>query len=203
MAWDLLIFAGAFGIAAVTPGPGLAAIVAATLASGARKTAWLCCGVILGDLVWLTLSLAGLAVIAQQIPAVFILIKWTGAIYLLHLALRAWRAPAVDAHVNEPVSAQSVTGRVAAGFAVTMGNPKAMLFYLALLPNLMRTETVSISLALLLAAIVVIVLGVVFTIYVLAANKVRVSLTDAHLLNRFNRATSLALGGAAAWIVTR
>ena len=57
--WDFLVFAGALSVAAFSPGPGLAAIVATVLAKGARSTIWFCVGVILGDLVWLSLSLGG------------------------------------------------------------------------------------------------------------------------------------------------
>ena len=86
LGWDFLVFLGALSLAAFSPGPGLAAIVATVLARGARSTAWFCAGVILGDIVWLSLSLGGLAILAQQIPAIFIIIKWAGVVYLLWLA---------------------------------------------------------------------------------------------------------------------
>jgi len=92
--WDLLVFMGALGIAAFSPGPGLAAVVATVLAGGAKRALWFCGGVILGDLAWLALSLSGLAVIAQQVPVVFTIIKWVGVAYLAYLAVRIWRAPA-------------------------------------------------------------------------------------------------------------
>ena len=73
--WDLLVFAAALGLAASTPGPGLAAIVTTVLAKGVRPAIWFCTGVIAGDLFWLLLSLSGLALITQQFPVIFIAIK--------------------------------------------------------------------------------------------------------------------------------
>lgn len=67
--WNFIVFVGALSIAAFSPGPGLAVLIATVLANGARKSVWFYVGIILGDLVWLTLSLSGLALIAQQVPS--------------------------------------------------------------------------------------------------------------------------------------
>lgn len=53
LGWDYLVFVAALSVAAFSPGPGLAAIVATVLAQRARKTVWFCLGIIIGDLVWL------------------------------------------------------------------------------------------------------------------------------------------------------
>lgn len=92
LGWDYLVFVAALSVAAFSPGPGLAAIVATVLAQGARKTVWFCLGIIIGDLVWLTLSLNGLALIAQQIPVIFSTLKWVGIAYLVWLAWKTWNS---------------------------------------------------------------------------------------------------------------
>ncbi|MCP4378197.1 MAG: LysE family transporter, partial [bacterium] len=89
--WDFLVFVAALSVAAFSPGPGLAAIVATVLAGGARRAVWFCVGVVFGDLTWLLLSLSGLALIAQQIPVIFVAIKWAGVTYLVYLAVKIWR----------------------------------------------------------------------------------------------------------------
>jgi threonine/homoserine/homoserine lactone efflux protein len=93
--------------------------------------------------------------------------------------------------------------RLLAGFAVTMGNPKAMLFYLALLPSLVRPEALQPSLVMALFVAVVVVLAAVFAVYVFAAHKARAMMLRGSSMRMLNRVTASALGGAAAWIASR
>ncbi|MCI2399298.1 LysE family translocator [Aliiroseovarius subalbicans] len=201
--WDFWVFVGALALAAATPGPGLAAILATVMAWGARRTAWFCVGMILGDLVWLTLSLGGLAVVASRIPAVFLVIKWAGVAYLLFLAIKTWRAPVRLDPAQAAPREKGRAARVLAGWTVTMGNPKAMLFYLALLPSILHAERLTLDTAMWLGAAIVIVLTLVFAAYVTAADKARQAFTSPRSLKRFNMATAGALSGAAVWIASR
>lgn len=201
--WDIWVFMFALGVAACLPGPGLAAIVATVLTEGARVAMWFCIGVIAGDLVWLTLSLSGLALIAQQIPIVFVAIKWTGVTYLIYLAVKIWRS-SPDPDTAVPASRKkTVAVRALSGFSVTMGNPKMMLFYIALLPSIVSPERLSVPMVLSLVCAVIIVLGLVFSVYILAAEKARRFITSKQSVRTFNRVTASALGGAAIWIATK
>ncbi|GLQ28859.1 LysE family translocator [Sulfitobacter pacificus] len=201
--WDFVVFVGALSIAAFSPGPGLAALVATVLANGARRSIWFCVGIICGDLVWLSMSLSGLALIAQQIPAVFTTIKWAGVAYLVYLAVKLWTTPADAAQVSTGSKERGALVRILSGFSITMGNPKAMLFYLALLPSIVTPESLNASMVISLALAVIIVLGTVFAVYVYAAEKARSALTSAQSIRTFNRITGTALGGAAVWIAAK
>lgn len=200
---SFLVFVGAFGIAAIAPGPGLAALVATVLAQGIRKTIWFCIGIICGDLVWLGLSLSGLALIAQQIPVVFVVIKWAGVAYLAYLAVKFWRAPAEADGIARAGKERGRMARVLAGFSITMGNPKAMLFYIALLPSIVTPENLSLPFVVALGLAVVGVLSTVFLIYGIAAEKARAAMSSAQSVRSFNRVTGTVLGGAAVWIAAR
>lgn len=201
--WDFFVFAAALGVAAFSPGPGLAAVVATVLASGARKTIWFCVGVIVGDLVWLMLSVSGLAIVAQQYPSVFIAIKWSGVAYLIYLAIKLWKSPVKIDESNRRSTEKCCFSRILSGFSITMGNPKAMLFYIALLPSLVDPDSVSIPLFLSLMLAVVVVLTAVFSVYIFAAIKARNILSGSQSQQNFKRVTATALGGAAVWIATK
>ncbi|MEZ5799722.1 MAG: LysE family transporter [Nitratireductor sp.] len=58
----------ALGIAAAIPGPGVAAVIARALGTGLRRSIALISGIIAGDLVYLTLAVAGLASLAHAMP---------------------------------------------------------------------------------------------------------------------------------------
>ncbi len=201
--WNIVVFIGALSVAAFSPGPGLAALVATVLANGARKAVWFCVGIILGDLTWLAFSLSGLALIAQQIPVVFIIIKWAGVLYLLYLAIKIWRSPAETTQIQARSKEKGAVAKALAGFSITMGNPKAMLFYIALLPSIVSPESLSLTMASALAIAVICVLAIVLTVYAVVAEKARNMMSSSQSVQTFNRITASALGGAATWIATR
>ncbi len=88
----LLVFAGALTVAAASPGPGIAAIVARVLGRGTQGAAAFTAGLAIGDVVWLTFAVTGLAVLAQTFHGVFLVVKYAGAAYLLYLAWKLWSA---------------------------------------------------------------------------------------------------------------
>ena len=89
----LIVFASALFVAAASPGPGIAAIVARVLGLGMNGAVPFTAGVALGDVVWLTVAILGLAVVAQTFQGVFLAIKYAGVAYLLYLAWKLWTAP--------------------------------------------------------------------------------------------------------------
>lgn len=111
---SLLVFTGALFVAAASPGPGIAAIVARVLGGGMNGAVAFTAGVALGDVVWLTVAVLGLAVVAQTFQGVFLVIKYAGAAYLLYLAWRILRAG--DPAGNGEARAQPLTLLEAAAF---------------------------------------------------------------------------------------
>ena len=85
----------------------------------------------MGDLILMTLSAFGLALVAQAMGHLFLIVKIAGALYLLYLGYKYWTAP-----VAEPTrSCRQVAGRgFLAYLGLTLGNPKAIAFFVALLP---------------------------------------------------------------------
>lgn len=200
---DLVVFLIALGIAAASPGPALAAIIATVLSGGALRAIWFSVGIALGDIVWLAFSIGGLALITQKIPMIFIAIKIAGIVYLLYLAFKIWNSTPEENDLPFETEEQSIITRLLAGFSITMGNPKVMLFYLALLPSIINLENVSAGKFLALIASVFVVLGIVFTVYILLASKARQIFTSKGSVSVLNKATATAMGGAAVWIASK
>jgi threonine/homoserine/homoserine lactone efflux protein len=200
---SLLVFAGALFVAAASPGPAIAAIVARVLGRGMHGAVAFTAGVALGDVVWLTFAVLGLAVIAQTFQAVFLVIKYAGAAYLLYLAWKLWTAPVAARDVT-PDTSDVRRGRLfLAGLAVTLGNPKVMVFYLALLPNIINLETVTILGWLELSLVVLSVLTVVFGSYLIVAARTRRLFTSPRAMRMVNRGTGAVMASAAVAIVAK
>src|SRR6266852_7172838 len=105
----LLVFAGTLVVAAASPGPTIAALVARAIGRGLDGAAAFTAGLVLGELVWLAAAILGLAVVGQTFHEVFLVIKYAGAAYLLYLAYRMWTAKgapdgvAADARRERPI----------------------------------------------------------------------------------------------------
>src|SRR5579871_938410 len=131
---SFVVFAGVLAIAAGSPGPSIAALVARVLARGWREVLPFLAAMWIGEAVWLAFAVGGLAAVAQAFQLVFMLIKYAGAGYLLLLAWRMWWAPVAGADAQLPPAAPAWR-MFLAGMSVTLGNPKIMVFYMALLPT--------------------------------------------------------------------
>ena len=199
----LLVFASALVVAAASPGPGIAAIVARVLGRGMRGAVAFTAGVALGDVVWLTIGILGLAALAQTFHGVFLAIKYAGVAYPLYLAWKLWTAPVHAHEVDADTTDVSPVRLFLAGLAVTIGNPKVMVFYLALLPNIIDLTHVTLAGWLALSSVTLSVLAVVFGAYVGLAGRARRLFTSPRALRLVNRGTGAVMASAAAAIAAK
>ncbi|OLP62233.1 lysine transporter LysE [Xaviernesmea oryzae] len=199
---SLIAYAGALFIAAVIPGPGITAIVARALGSGFRPTFFMGLGLILGDLTYLTAVVLGLAYVAQDFATPFLIIKFLGVLYLLYIAWKLWTVGLISQTI-EAERVPHVGLSFLSGLLVTLGNPKTMLFYVALAPTLISLRDVTLSDYLTLVAITAAVLLVVLLPYILLASRARLLLKKPRALQRLNRSAAGILAGTAAYIAAR
>ena len=136
----IVTFAVALLLNAGTPGPSIAALVSRVITHGWRDVFPFVLAMWIGEVGWLTVSMAGLTALAQTFHYGFVILKWAGIAYLVYLAWRMWRAK-VDGHATALPQGQSGLSMFAAGMALTIGNPKIMVFYLAVLPSLVTLGT--------------------------------------------------------------
>jgi threonine/homoserine/homoserine lactone efflux protein len=129
-----LPFAIASALLVVIPGPTVLLVVSYALGHGRRYALATTAGVALGDLTSMTASMAGLGAVLAASAAWFSLLKWAGALYLVYLGVRLWRAPVGDPQV--PDISETRAGKVFAhAYAVTTLNPKSIVFFIAFVPQ--------------------------------------------------------------------
>jgi threonine/homoserine/homoserine lactone efflux protein len=199
----LLIFTGALLVAAVSPGPGIVALVARVIGGGLAGIVPFVAGLILGDLIWLAAAVLGLAVVAHTFHELFVAIKFAGAAYLLYLAYRMWTAPAEAIDTAEPSSRDRGASLFLAGLSVSLGNPKVIGFYLALLPNLIDLGHVGLFGYAELAGLCVAVLTVVLGASALTAARARALFTSRRAVRLFNRTGGTLMAGAAIAVASK
>jgi threonine/homoserine/homoserine lactone efflux protein len=199
----LAVFGTALLVAAASPGPGIAALVARVLGRGPRGAVAFSAGLAVGDVVWLACAVVGLAALAEAFHGLFVAIKYGGVAYLAYLAYRIWTAP-VEARALAAETAREHPFRLfLAGLALTLGNPKVMVFYLALLPTILDLSRVTVWGFAELVGVTLSVLALVFAAYALAAARARRLFTSPKALRALNRATGATMAGAAVAIATR
>ena len=195
--YGLSVFCLVYALSVASPGPGVAAVVVRSLARGARGAPAFIAGFLAGDLVWFTVAATGLAALAQTAQPVFAAVKYAGAAWLIYLAWRMWTAPAVKLDGGEVDSSQKPVRLFLGSFALTMGNPKTMVFFLALLPTVVQLEALTLAGFLQIGVVICAVLPVVLGVYVVAALRARRVLQSPRAIRLVNRGSATVMAGAA------
>ncbi len=196
-------FAAALFIAAASPGPGIAALLARVLGRGPRGAFAFTFGLAFGDVIWLAFAMAGLIALAQSFAGLFLVVKYAGAAYLAYLAWRLWTAPVSGQDIHADTRRESPVKLFLAGLAVTMGNPKVMVFYIALVPLIFDPTRLGLTGFVLASVVALAVLAVVFGIYIGLAARARRLFTSPRALRLINRGSGTVMAGAAITIATR
>lgn len=199
---SLLIFAGALLVAAGSPGPSIAALVARVISKGFRDVLPFLAAMWIGEAIWLSLAVFGLAFVAQSFHLAFVVVKWLGVAYLVYLAWKMWNAP-TEAGEGEMPRQDLAVRLFAAGMAVTLGNPKIMMFYLALLPAIIDLASVTVIGWLELTLTMAAVLIAIDLCWVFAAAQARKLLRSRQAMRIANRVSATTMAGAAAAIAAR
>ena len=111
----------------VIPGPTIILVVSQAIAHGRRAVIPLAAGVTCGDATAMVCSLLGLGTIMAASATLFTGTKWVGAVYLIYLGIKTWRARAENG-----ASSQSL---FRSAYVVTALNPKSIAFFVAFLPQ--------------------------------------------------------------------
>lgn len=197
---SLTMFAAALAIAAGSPGPSIAALVARVIARGPGAVLPFLAAMWLGEAMWLGCAVFGLAFVAQTFQLAFAVLKWAGVAYLLYLAWKMWTAPTEAQALPDATSPWRLFG---AGLAVTLGNPKIMVFYLALLPSLLDLAAVTFVGWVELTVVMALVLIAVDLAWVFGAAQARRLFQTPQGRRLANRLSAGMMAGAAGAIAAR
>ncbi|MEM0947008.1 MAG: LysE family translocator [Pseudomonadota bacterium] len=194
-ATDLALYCGALLILFLTPGPVWVALTARTL-SGGFHAAWpLALGVVVGDAIWPLLAILGVTWLVSAFAGAMVVMKIVAAVVFIvmgALILRHRdRTIATDSRLTRP----GMWAGFLAGVAVILGNPKAILFYMGVLPGFFDLTQVTVPdvAAIVTASMAVPLLGnLVFALFI---DRARRLLTSPSALRRTNTIAGLLLVG--------
>lgn len=192
-ATDAALYAGALFILFLTPGPVWVALTARAL-SGGFHAAWpLALGVVVGDILWPLLAILGVTWIVSVFAGFMTVLRWVACLTFLIMGVLIIRnrnkTIATDSRLTRP----GMWAGFVAGLAVILGNPKAILFYMGVLPgffDLTRLTWIDIATICFLSLIVPLFGNLVLSLFI---DRARRLLTSPSALMRTNVTAGLLL----------
>lgn len=182
-----LTFTAATLVVLVIPGPTILLVLSYALTQGRRVAVGMALGVALGDFVAMTASLLGLGTLVMASSALFAVLKWIGAAYLVYLGINLLRAgPAkIDTSDPDPKPVRAIFTHAA---VVTATNPKSIAFFVAFVPQFIRADApLAPQFTVLIATFVT--LGTMNAlVYALMADRLRARIRRPGVLTWMNRA---------------
>ena len=198
---SVLAFALIYTIDSLTPGPAVAMVTVRGATMGIGRTAPFIFGLVVGDLFLFAMAAAGLIALAAALGPLFFVVKWVGICYLLYLAYSLWNAKPVSL----PPTPRDGEGWKTFGMAILLplGNPKAVGFYVALLPTVLDVGALSIFACLELSALIVLIWSGSLFLYAAAAANAGELLKKPRAQLLLNRTSACTMVGVAGTIAAR
>ncbi|MDB5665402.1 LysE family translocator [Cypionkella sp.] len=155
--YQLMLYAGGMALLWAIPGPVWVALTARAL-SGGFASAWpLAIGVALGDLIWPMAAIFGLSWVLSVYGGFLDMLRWLAAVVFIFMGILLIRKPAASPTTESRMTRPGMWAGFAVGVAAVIGNPKAILFYMGVLPgffDLSKVKTPDIAAILIISAAV-------------------------------------------------
>ncbi len=120
----------------ISPGPAVIAVTLESASNGFKKSFAIITGIALGNVVFFILSATGIVALIATSSMLFSIIKWTGVIYLFYLGLNAIFSKTGALNFDAKRKQQEPSHKAfLRGFILELSNPKALLYFSALLPQ--------------------------------------------------------------------
>lgn len=191
----ILIYTVTVFLASITPGPSMLLALDHGIRYGTRRTIITALGNGAATLIQALLSIAGLGAVLLQSQTLFGVIKWLGAAYLIFVGIKMlWNPDAglTTDTVSRTATMKGSSGRFTEAFVVTMANPKAILFFTALFPQVISTQKTAFLQIFVIISLLLSIAFVCMMIYGYFGRRITRLLTQVRARRLFNR----AIGGS-------
>lgn len=196
-AWNLALYAGALAVLFLTPGPVWVGLIARSL-SGGFQAAWpLALGVVIGDALWSLLAIFGITWILSLYGGFLSALKWISAGVFLVMGVLVIRSAGKSIGTDNRLTRPGMLAGFVAGLAVILGNPKAVLFYMGMLPgffDLTRLTSWDVAAIVVLSMIVPLIGNLIMALFIDRARRLVSSPKALHRTNLIAGALLICVG---------
>lgn len=183
---------GSMIVLAIIPSVSVLAVTARAAAFGFSHGVFAALGIVVGDIVFILIAVYGLVFIADMMGTQFVLIKYIGGVYLIWLGISLWRAEAKARNSDHPQQS-SWSSSFLSGLLITLGDQKAILFYLGFFPAFIDLGKVKPLDTLIVILIAVIGVGGAKLIYAALAVRASQMMKDTRAIRAVNRLASIVM----------
>lgn len=192
---DLLLYSGALAILFITPGPVWVGVIARALSGGFNATWPLALGVAVGDILWPLVAVLGITWILSVFTEFMAVLKIVASLMFLWMGYMLIRHADAQVGTDSRLTRPGMWAGFIAGVAVILGNPKAVLFYMGVLPgffDLTKVTAIDIAVICTLSFIIPLIGNLTMSIFV---DRARRLLTSGDALKRVNIIAGILLIG--------
>ncbi len=196
-AYQLVLYMGGMALLWAVPGPVWVAIIARTLAGGFAAAWPLAVGVVLGDLIWPLCAIFGLSWILSVYGDFLTALKWVAAATFCLMGVLLIRKPAGPVTTESRLTKPGRWPGFLTGVAAVLGNPKAILFYMGVLPgffDLGRINGADIGAILFVSALIPLLGNLVLALFVDRARRLVASPESVRRINLWSGVLLIGVG---------
>lgn len=199
---SVLAMLAAMAVLAAVPDASAAAVVGRSLSCGVAHGLAVIAGIIVGDLIFIAVVFSGLAAAAETMSGLFVALALAGSVFLLWLGVRLLlRAPREMAIEVAPPS--SGLSDFTVGLLITLGDAKAIGFYVGFLPAYLAMDRADWRDAGIVLVCAILAVGGIKGAYAYAAGRARALLGSARTLRRMNVLAGLVMLATAALVLVK
>ena len=172
-------------VLAIVPSVSVLAVTARAAAFGFTHGMFTALGIVVADILFILVAVYGLALIAEMMGDQFRLIQYIGAAYLIWLGISLWRAETTARAANS-VQQSSWSSSFLTGLLITLGDQKAILFYLGFFPAFIDLSKMTPADTLIIVLIAILGVGGAKLVYAFLADRASAMLQDSRALRGIN-----------------
>jgi len=201
---EAFVLFGTMAVLAAIPSASVALVIARSITLGTAHGIAVGIGIVIGDLIFVGLVMLGLTYVAEVMGGAFMVVKYLGALYLVWLGITLLRSKD-SAPVTTELRSQrgSFVASFLSGLILTLGDVKAIVFYLSLLPMFIDLAALRLADALLVVVITIVAVGGIKILYACFSHRVVNSAWGQRFTTLSKRAAGAALVGAGSYIVVK
>ena len=189
---------------AVIPSTSVALVVTRSATFGVANGLAVSVGIVLGDLIFIAFAIFGLTIVAETLGSFFMIIKVLGGLYLLWLGLSLLTVKgSASISANKCSSKGNLIASFLAGFLLTLGDIKAIIFYASLFPIFIDLSVVEAPEILIIVFITILGVGGVKVFYAIFANKVAAYTKSTNMANAARKTAGSFMIGAGGCLVVK
>ncbi|MBW1753537.1 MAG: LysE family translocator [Deltaproteobacteria bacterium] len=189
---------------AAIPSASVALVVTRSATLGVGNGFAVAAGIVLGDLVFIMLAILGLSVVAEAMGDLFMVIKYLGALYLLWLGFSLLKAQSkTTITVDSTRENGSLVTSFLAGLILTLGDIKAIVFYVSLFPVFIDLSALKVAEVLVIIFVTVGSVGGVKVLYALSATKIANFARDLKFENAARKTAGGLMVGAGTYLIVK